>query len=190
KEAKYLGLLAPALPVSLPMIVAVGEPDLGYPERWSVVRWIEGRPPTVPVQPGPAATRLAHDLGRTLAALHSFPVPPAVADDPALSWYRAGPLDAIDADIRQCLTDCRTIPDLPLDLAAGERFWDAAMALPDPPGGSRPCWIHTDLVAENILLSDDRLAAVLDFGALALGHPSVDLIAAWELFDAGTREVF
>src|SRR6185437_11262101 len=83
-----------------------------------------------------------------------------------------------------------TIPDLPLDLAAGERFWDAAMALPDPPGGSRPCWIHTDLVAENILLSDDRLAAVLDFGALALGHPSVDLIAAWELFDADNREVF
>ena len=64
------------------------------------------------------------------------------------------------------------------------------MTLPDPPIGSEPRWIHTDLVAENLLLADGRLAAVLDFGALALGHPSVDLIAAWELFDTGDRAIF
>jgi aminoglycoside phosphotransferase (APT) family kinase protein len=187
KEAGYLPLLAPALPVALPRIVAVGEPGLGYPERWSVFRWIAGQRPAVPVS-GPAADRLARDLAGTLSALHELPVPPAARLDPALNWYRAGPLRAIDADIRRYLADCRSIPDLPLDLAAGVRFWDAAMTLPDPSG--RPRWIHTDLVAENLLLADGRLAAVLDFGGLALGHPSVDLIAGWELFGAADREVF
>jgi aminoglycoside phosphotransferase (APT) family kinase protein len=42
KEARWLPYVAPALPVAVPTIVAVGEPDLGYPERWSVVRWLDG----------------------------------------------------------------------------------------------------------------------------------------------------
>jgi len=37
KEARWLPYVAPALAVAVPKIVAVGEPDLGYPERWSVV---------------------------------------------------------------------------------------------------------------------------------------------------------
>lgn len=186
KEASYLPLLSRALPVALPTIVAVGRPGLGYPERWSVVRWLDGQQPAVPVPPG---GQLTTDLARTLTALHSLPVPAAAAADPALSWYRGGPLRAIDADIRRQLAACRTIPGLALALDAGERFWDAAMALPDPAGP--PHWIHADLVAENLLLSPDgRLAAVLDFGALTVGHPSVDLIAGWELFDVEDRELF
>src|SRR6185437_5427599 len=162
KEASYLPLIAAALPVPVPTIVAVGEPELGYPERWSVVRWLDGRPPDVPVRSG---ARLAHDLAGTITALHDLPVPPAATADPALSWYRAGPLRAIDADIRRSLADCRAIPGLRLDLAAGERFWDAAMALPDPPDDRPPRWIHTDLLAENLLVRQGRLAALLDFGA-------------------------
>ncbi|MDQ6936209.1 MAG: phosphotransferase [Actinomycetota bacterium] len=125
-----------------------------------------------------------------MAELHAVSVPPAARADPALRWYRAGPLRAIDADIHQYLADCRAIPDLPLDLDACDRFWDTAMNLPDPPSDSRPRWIHTDLLAENVLVRNGRLAPVLDFGALALGHPSVDLIAAWELLGANDRDVF
>jgi aminoglycoside phosphotransferase (APT) family kinase protein len=175
------------LPVPLPNIVAVGEPELGYPECWSVVRWISGRHPAVPVQPG---SRLAAELTETLTALHGLPVSSQARADPALSWYRGGPLRAIDADIRRCLADCRSIPGLPFDLATADRFWDAAMTLPDPPSGSPPRWLHADLLAENLLVRDGRLAAVLDFGALTLGHPSVDLIAGWELFGNDDRAVF
>ena len=49
---------------------------------------------------------------------------------------------------------------------------------------------HGDLLAENLLVSDDgRLAGVLDFGGLAIGDPSVDLVAAWEVLDAEGRQV-
>ena len=53
-----------------------------------------------------------------------------------------------------------------------------------------PRWYHGDLAAENLLLRDGRLAAVLDFGGLAIGDPAVDLIVAWEILDPPAREIF
>ena len=47
KEARWLPVLGPLLPVSVPDVVAVFEPERDYPERWSVVRWIEGTHPEV-----------------------------------------------------------------------------------------------------------------------------------------------
>jgi aminoglycoside phosphotransferase (APT) family kinase protein len=51
-------------------------------------------------------------------------------------------------------------------------------------------WYHGDLLAENLLVADGRLAAVLDFGGLSVGDPTVDLVAAWEVLDADSRAVF
>ena len=52
-------------------------------------------------------------------------------------------------------------------------------------------WLHGDLLVENLLLDDaGDLAAVLDFGGLAVGNPTVDLIVAWEALDADGRQVF
>ncbi len=53
-----------------------------------------------------------------------------------------------------------------------------------------PAWLHGDLLAENLLVRDRRLAAVLDFGGLATGDPTVDLIVAWELLDREGRHAF
>lgn len=191
KEARYLPLLASSMSIVVPQVVAVGEPDLGYPERWSVVQWIDGQHPAVPAPPGPGARRLARDLAEAVAELHAVAIPPAAAADSALHWYRADPLRGINDYIRRHLADCRSIPGLRLDLDACNQFWDAAMSLPDPPSDRPLTWIHTDLVAENVLLGrGHRLAAILDFGALAVGHSSVDLIVAWELLGPDERQVF
>src|SRR5664279_2618962 len=42
KEAKWLPVIGPLLPVAVPQVVGVFAPDDDYPERWSVVRWIDG----------------------------------------------------------------------------------------------------------------------------------------------------
>ena len=39
-------------------------------------------------------------------------------------------------------------------------------------------------------MRDGRLAAVLDFGALSVGDPTVDLIVAWDVLDPASREAF
>ncbi len=88
-EHRWLPYVAASLPVPVPEILAMGDPGFGYPERWSVVRWL-----------------------------------------------------------------------------------------------------HADLVAENLLVHDDRLAGVLDFGGLGVGDPTVDLAVAWDVLDAAARGVF
>ena len=44
------------------------------------------------------------------------------------------------------------------------------------------------LAAENLLLRNGKLAAVLDFGGLSIGDPTVDLVVAWEILDPPARE--
>ena len=80
KEATWLPVLGPLLPVSVPDVVAVFEPDHEYPERWSVVRWIEGAHPEV-VDPDtsvdPRRENLAKDLATVVRALRQAEVPRA-----------------------------------------------------------------------------------------------------------------
>ncbi|MEO6881823.1 MAG: aminoglycoside phosphotransferase family protein [Mycobacteriaceae bacterium] len=190
KEAKYLPLIASSVRVLLPEVVALGAPGVGYPECWSVVRWIDGQLPAVPVPPSPQATLLALDLAEVVGGLRSAVVPVAALGDSTLRSYRARSVRAVDTDVRQYLSDCRAVPDLPLDLDACERVWTDAVNVPEPPSDRPASWVHGDLLAENLLLHEGRLAAVLDFGALAVGEPSVDLVGAWELLGAEDRAVF
>lgn len=194
KEARWLPQIGPLLPVAVPQVVAIGEPDLGYPERWSVVCWLDGEVPTVvdPVSdPAPTRCALARDLAIVVNALRDIEVPHSALADPELRWYRGAPLRTRDVSTRRVVEVCRAISDLDLDLDAALRVWEEAMALPDiGQQASNPRWYHGDLLAENLLVRDGRLAAVLDFGGLAVGDATVDLIVAWEVLDTASREIF
>lgn len=47
KEHHWLPKLAPHLPLSIPVLLALGAPAEGYPFRWSVFKWIEGENVTI-----------------------------------------------------------------------------------------------------------------------------------------------
>jgi aminoglycoside phosphotransferase (APT) family kinase protein len=193
KEAKWLPVLGPSLPVGVPEVVAVFEPDCDYPERWSVVRWIEGEHPEVVTPETPADPRrgdLAADLAEVVNALGLAEVPSEAAGDPDLHWYRGEPLATMDAVTRQNIERCRALGDFAFDFDAAEWLWDQAIRLPGANDRPAPQWYHGDLAAENLLVRDGRLAAVLDFGALSVGDPAVDLIVAWEVLDPPAREIF
>ena len=198
KEARWLPYVGAALPVAVSQVVAVGGPGHGYPEPWSVVRWLDGEhPAVVGSRPGADAadrevdrTALARDLAAVVVALRALPVPEAALTDPALRWYRGLPLVTRDDDTRRSLVACRAIGGLALDLDLAAAVWDEAMALPGAGVAEGPCWYHGDLAAENLLVRERRLDAVLDFGALSVGDPTVDLIPAWEVLDPAARAVF
>lgn len=191
KEQRWTPYVAPALPVACPEIVAVGDPAYGYPERWSVVRWLDG---SVPTLPGPREEP-RHDLARELAgivnALRGLEIPVPASEDPGLEWYRGRPLAELDDDVRRLLRECRTVSGLDLDLDACEGLWDETLTLPGVHGEpERRYWYHGDLVAENLLQTDGRLTALLDLGGLSVGDPTVDLHVAWELLDRPARATF
>ncbi len=189
KEARWLPYLEDALPTAVPEVVAVGEPAHGYPEHWSIVRWIDGAHPMAPT-PDSSRTLLARDLAAMVRALRELEVPARARDDAALRWYRAEPLHAIDSDIRAHAEQCRSLPNLDLDIDSMLQVWTAAMVAADNAPPPAVHWLHADLFAENLLVRDGRLSAVLDFGGLAVGDPTVDLVVAWELLDPQARALF
>lgn len=193
KEAKWLPVLGPLLPVPVPQIVAVFDPDCDYPERWSVVRWIDGAHPVV-VDPDtpvdPRREELAKNLATFLDALRQVEIPTVAVNNPDLQSYRGEPLATMDQATRENIERCRSLGDFDFDLDAAEQMWVDAIELPGAADRTTPRWYHGDLAAENLLVRDGALTAVLDFGGLSVGDPTVDLVVAWEVLDPPARELF
>ena len=187
-EARWGPVLGAGLPVQVPEVLIVGDPAPGLPAGWSLTRWIEGARARAGV--GDVG---GEDLARLVAALRRTPVPTEARADPALSSYRAGPLAALADDGRELLDACRALPVAitgGLDLDALADVWERAVAADRAAPRTEARWVHCDLLAENLLVRDGRLVALLDLGDVAVGDPTVDLIGAWELCDAAGRASF
>lgn len=187
KERRWLPYLRDHLPVAVPQVVAVAEPCADFPERWSIVRWLEGARARAHAPGAAVPDELAADLADVILALRTVAVSAEAARDPSLRWYRGGALAAFDVSTRRAIDACRGLDGLDLDLDAALRVWQRALDLPGADAAGPDHWFHGDLVAENLLLRNGRLSAVLDFGCLAVGDPSVELHGAWELLDAPGR---
>jgi aminoglycoside phosphotransferase (APT) family kinase protein len=181
KESRWLPLFAPRLPLSVPDILAVGEPGEGFPWRWCVVRWFEGANATHAAIDDPHLAAI--DLGRFVRALQSIDTdggPPPGKHN----FYRGQPLSVRDAQVRAALPHWQGI----IDVDAAAAVWRTAL---DAPTWDRPpVWIHGDLGPLNMIVHRGRLRAVIDFGCLGVGDPACDLMPAWNLFPAFARETF
>lgn len=175
-EQRWLPRLAPLLPVDVPVPLGQGSPGEGYPWDWSVCRWLDGTNPDVTQLADPGL--LARDLAAFITALRRIDP----ADGPAAS--RGVPLARRDRPTRAALGQLHGI----IDTDAATMIWQDALRLPQP---SVPAvWVHGDLSPGNVLLTDGRLSAVIDFGGVGVGDPTVDLIVAWNLLPASARTDF
>ena len=192
KEQRLAGEFASLLPVRVPEILAIGRPSHGYGEQWSIVGWLPGEHPAAcgpDEPPSEQRSQLAVDLAEVIIALRAAPMSEAAVQDPALRGYRGEALAGIDDWVRNSIEGCRSIVGLDLDLDLAQAVWEDALKLPGAYEVGPDRWYHGDLVAENLLVMDGRLSAVLDFG-VEIGDPTIDLHGAWELFDQPAREVF
>ncbi len=180
KEHRWLPKLAPLLPLPIPAPLARGVPADGYPWHWSVYQWIEGET---------AAIERVGDLVEFAAALADFLVAlyridPAGGPRPGPhNFFRGGPLTVYDAETRRALAALEG----EIDTAAAGAVWEAALAAG---WHGPPVWLHGDVARGNLLISDGRLSAVIDFGTSGVGDPSCDLAIAWTLFGGESREAF
>ncbi len=180
KEHHWLPILAPLLPLPIPVPLAMGIPAAGYPWNWSVYRWLEGAiARTEQIDDLNAfATTLAHFLA-TLQHIDPTGGPPPGQH----SAFRGGPLQSYDAETRRAIA---ALGDQ-IDAESATALWNEAIAAT---WHGPAVWFHGDVAASNLLVSDGRLSAVIDFGCSGVGDPACDLTIAWTLLSGEGREAF
>ncbi|MCB9778826.1 MAG: aminoglycoside phosphotransferase family protein [Alphaproteobacteria bacterium] len=171
KEARWLPVLAGALPVPVPVAVHRGRAGEGYPWPWLLVPWFEGDlAGHAPLDAEEGADALAD----VLRALHQ-PAPDQALVDPLV----ANPFrDVTIADRREAVERLfDRHPDVPV--APLRAVLAAACEAPAHDGPRR--WTHGDLHPFNVLTRSGRLAAVIDWGDLYAGDPAPDLAGVFAL---------
>lgn len=182
KEHRWLPVVGPHLPLTVPQPVERGAPTDDMPFEWSVYRWVPGEVATA----GRIADRmdLADRLGGFVSVLHGLDA----TGGPGPGIHNSGrgvPLAERDEATRSAQSRLEG----EVDTAAVEAAWERALAAPvwDEPG----VWIHGDLWETNLLVDDTgRLSAVIDFGCLGVGDPATDLSVAWSVFGGASRDRF
>jgi aminoglycoside phosphotransferase (APT) family kinase protein len=180
KEQRWLPVLAPHLPLPIPVPLGQGAPSDEYPLPWSIYRWLDGD--TVESRPPGDLTGLATALAGFLNAL--MRVDPTGGPQPGPhNFYRGGSLMTYDAETRRALD---ALPgQVPVDPVRA--VWEAALAAR---WTGPEVWFHGDVAAGNLLVHDDRLSAVIDFGTSGVGDPACDTTIAWTLLSGESRAAF
>jgi len=158
----------------------MGTPGNDYPWNWSVYRWIPGEASNhANINSLPDFTR---QLAAFLASLQQIEAAGGPQPGPT-NFYRGGGLSVYDDQARFAIAALGGR----INTGAADRVWSAALGTHwERP----PVWVHGDIAVGNLLLNRGSLAAVIDFGQLAVGDPACDLAIAWTLLRGDNREVF
>ena len=179
-EQRWPPVLAPHLPLPIPVPLARGVPDEGYPWHWSVCPWFDGENATIDRITDPV--QLARDLAQFIAALQRIDT--TGTSSPGSPNGRGVPLALRDAETRAGIASLQGMIDTGAAIAA----WEAALQA--PVWNTPPVWIHGDLQSGNLLVQNGKLSAVIDFGCMGVGDPACDLQPAWNLFSGESRQAF
>jgi aminoglycoside phosphotransferase (APT) family kinase protein len=175
KEAEWLPKLAPHLPLTVPVQLAMGHPAEGYPFEWSVYEWLPGENANGTIDD---LDQAAVDLAAFVNALRHVD---ATGVHPRPPGGRGAPLAELDEQVRRSIAQLGDRVDSDATLRAWEESLDAAA------WDGEEVWVHGDLLPGNLLVVEGRLSAVIDFGGLNVGDPACDLQPAWNVFVDGSR---
>jgi aminoglycoside phosphotransferase (APT) family kinase protein len=176
KEQKWLPVLAPHLPLAVPLPIAAGASDAAYPYPWGVVQWLPGELASIDGLRDPVQAAL--DLAAFVRALQ------AVDPTGGPAHERGLPIRSQDAMFRYGIARLEG----EVDADAITDAWNRVMAARDYDGP--PVWFHGDLAYLNLLAQHGRLTAVIDWGTCGVGDPAIETEVAWSLFPPDAREAY
>jgi aminoglycoside phosphotransferase (APT) family kinase protein len=180
KEHRWLPVLAPSLPVAIPVPVAKGVPGAGYPFNWSIRRWLAGR--TASVDRIGDLCEFARAVAGFITRLQRIDAIGGPAAG-AHSFYRGASPLCYDGETRRTLAEVAGHVDARRALAV----WDAAL---EAEWSGPAVWFHGDVAIGNLLVMEGRLSAVIDFGTSGVGDPACDFVIAWTFFSGAARATF
>lgn len=180
KEERALRFLDGALALPVPSLLGIGVPSEGYPYPWSVRNWLPGD--TIEGTPGLNQDLLAQDLGEWLTSLRCQATGEGAAAGRHSHFRGCHPSvysDQVDIALRELAGTVNVAKCRDIWLTGTTTVWKA-----------EPVWYHGDFAEGNLLVTDRRLSAVIDFGTCGVGDPACDLVIAWTYFTGTQRAVF
>lgn len=182
KEQKYLPLIKRYITADIPVPLKMGSPSELYPYQFSIYKWLEGKPLNTIDFDDELAINLAYELSQFLNELRSINNIPGPLPGQH-NWWRGDHVSVYDEGFREQIKKLSGILDQNQLLTLWERACKTKWTQP-------PVWIHGDFAADNILIKDNKLSAVIDFGCTGIGDPACDLVIAWTYFKGKSRELF
>lgn len=178
KEQEWLPKLAAQLSITIPKPIAIGQPSGEYPWNWSIYKWIEGQ--NADTLKPENMTAFAEEIANFLIELQKVD---SSGGPPTGPFKRGSSPRFYESQTREAIV---ALSDL-IDVDGANATWEQAVV---SDWSKMPVWVHGDFSSGNILVKDERLTAVIDFGSCCVGDPSCDLVIAWTLLTDSAREKF
>lgn len=169
------------MPLRIPQILETGTPGSGYPFAWSILRWIEGEDAWV--APIHDWAKASETLGHFIRALREVDTTDGTLSGKA-NAYRGCSLQILDQWTRKAIAAVSDAHDEGKMLAR----WDHALFA--APWSDTPVWVHGDIHAANLVVRNNQLIGVIDFGLMSVGDPACDLAVAYSFIPAQYRKIF
>jgi len=193
-EMRILPVLAPFLPLPVPIPRFHGAPTDHYPYRFAGARHIPGRTACSVTWTADQRAANAATLGRFLAALHA--VSPGVT---APLGDEIGRADLVKRAplVRGWLDEIRgplTTETRRTRRFDGDDFAELATkvdSLSTTAPAATLCWVHGDLYARHLLVDDaNGTRGIIDWGDAHVGDPALDISIAITFLPAEARPAF
>jgi aminoglycoside phosphotransferase (APT) family kinase protein len=182
KEQKWLPYLAPHLSVPIPKPLAMGQPSKNYPWHWSIYSWIEGKSANILSIDDLNLSLLASQVAQFLNELHKIDSTGGLLPG-THNFYRGDSPAVYNTETRSAIEQLQNV----VDVDAVTSVWQKAIS---SKWHKSPVWIHGDLSAGNIIVKDNKLVGIIDFGGMAVGDPACDLVIAWTFLTNESRKIF
>jgi len=182
KEHRFLAELATSLPLSIPQPLAKGKPSGSYPYPWSVYHWIDGECLVESRDSGAELVEIAKQLANFLVSFQQLDA--ATGPTPGQHNFYRG------AEFSHYGNEALSLVEQQLQSKRREQAETITQCALQSQWQKKPVWVHGDISPGNLLIRDNKLVAVIDFGCLGVGDPACDLMIAWTYFDARCRCAF
>jgi aminoglycoside phosphotransferase (APT) family kinase protein len=182
KEQELLPKLAKHLSVAIPVPIKMGKPSEDYPYPFSIYRWLEGRSANHLTLDEATLENIAFQLAKFLKELEDITDVEGPSPDQH-NWWRGDHVSVYDSGTREQISELADI----IDSNSALELWESACATK---WNNAPIWIHGDFAVGNILIKDNKLSGVIDFGGTGMGDPACDLVIAWTYLSGKARDIF
>jgi len=169
--------LAHATTIQIPQTLSIGAPGCGFPLPWSIQTWLPGETATNVAVGG--SLQFARDVAAFVLQVRSTPTRGRTFGGRG----RGGDLTDHDPWVEECFVKSEGL----LEIERLRALWMKYRSLQEHPAETMT---HGDLIGGNLLVAEGRLVGVLDHNSYGAADPSVDLVVAWHVLEAGPRSVF